>query len=994
MSDAKKKLFEGLNENQLDLAKQIDGVFAVDAGPGTGKTSTITERYANMILNRIDPAKILMVTFTRNSAADMRRKITERLADLEDQMRDDEAGRKMLSEAQKKIRVSTFDAYCLKIVQDCPEVVNEFFGFSETLSRNAALVENETMNKEYFASFYAEFSEKYGHLYKNDRTDIPALVAGSVSDLYELIDRLMSFGVIPMADDEWFRDGEKRLTGDIPEMYSRLETLRAGGPDKLDDGVYSGDMPPEFRSTPKQRGGGYTLSDGIMATIAEEDRRTLMYFVRHVYYEYIRRSVRDNRLTFSLVKIFSFVILYSSEYARDINAVDYMMVDEFQDTDEIQLKNCLMLLTAANLCVVGDWKQGIYGFRNASIENLKHFASRTQEFVDLLGRERVRMAYDEKDCDTKRMVFNYRSTRQILDPAFRAMYAPGTDKEQVNVEEGSVTRLTTVNDSEGGRFADIYLGNTATEFLQSEEGKEYTDLVDKVTEYMYSGRYMIVNEDGTVRKPGFGDFAVLFRNLKACNEFYREARERKIPVFMQGDVEIMSSVPGKLALGWLRLVNDWNDRRGASAILAHMGYSMSQIKTMFDEASDRKCSLKEVLPASIVKERDSLYKKRRRPNDLLTSIFAFHRIGDDDDLGDVAQAVINVIASSYDGSLITIPDIIRLIEEDISRCTRYPVDAVLGRGAVTVQTMHKSKGLEYPIVIVGGVNEDIMPSTKGEKNRFVFDEVWGLRCKKETFVSEDGTTGIIDSWRYRVLKQCKVKVYDEERRLLFVAMTRAKQYMLVAAGPKQSRFFDYVRNGAPLTEAKGYPVEERDRTDRTTPIPEIPDYDRRRLNIAVHDIMVYKEGDGGGKGKEYGTKVHQIAEQMAHRKDHEDIPEAADIAKVLEGVKDSVRIETEYECALPVEQATIRGTIDLIAFFKDRIEIHDYKTDEDRRNMDSYITQLSVYGHAAQQCTNVPVRCFIDFVSIHELSVEVELLSMEEIQRKVDKYLEESVKVE
>ena len=983
-NDKRKKLFEGLNENQLDLAKQTDGIFAVDAGPGTGKTSTITERYANMILSGIDPSRILMVTFTRNSAADMRRKITERLADLEDQMKKDRDRRTMLSEAQKKVRVSTFDAYCLKIVQDCPELVNEFFGFSETLSRNAVLVENDTMNKEYFASFYAEFSEEHGHLYKDDKIDIPALVAGNISDLYELIDRLMSFGVIPLDDDEWFSDGLKRLKGDIPEMYSRLDTMRVGGPEKLDDGVYS-DVPPEFLQTVKQRGAGYLFSDKDMESVAEEDRRKFIYFVRHVYFEYIRRSVRDNRLTFSLVKIFSFVILYSSDYARDINSVDYMVVDEFQDTDEIQLKICLMLLTASNLCVVGDWKQGIYGFRNASIENLKHFAARTQEFVDLLGKERVRMAYDADRCRTKSLVFNYRSTRRILDPAFRAMYAAGTDKEVVNVEEGSVTELTTVNDAENGRYGEY----SATEFLQSDEGKEYSDLVDKVTEYVYSGKYMIVDEDGTVRKPGFGDIGVLFRNQRACNEFYREARNRKIPVFMQGDVEIMSSIPGKLALGWLRLVNDWNDRRGASAILAHMGYPMSQIKDMFDEAAERGCSLKEVLPESIVDEREFLYKKRRRPNDLLTSIFAFHRIGDDDDLGDVAQAVINVITSSYDGSLITIPDIIRLIEEDISRCTKYPVDAVLGRGAVTVQTMHKSKGLEYPIVIVGGVNKSIMPSTKGDKSRFVFDEVWGLRCKNETYVSEDGTTGIIDSWRYKVLKQCQVKMYDEERRLLFVAMTRAMQYMLVAAGPDQSKFFDYVRDGAPLTKAVAFPVDEEDRSDRTTADPEIPEYRRRRLNLAVHDIMQYKEGDGGGKGKEYGTKVHQVAELMAHHKDHEDLEEVPEIAKVLERVKDAMVIETEYECALPVEQATIRGTIDLVADFKDRIEIHDYKTDEDERNIDSYIVQLSVYGRAAMQARNVPVDCYIDFLSLKK-TVKVELLPMERIQKLVDDYLYQS----
>ena len=277
---------------------------------------------------------------------------------------------------------------------------------------------------------------------------------------------------------------------------------------------------------------------------------------------------------------------------------------------------------------------------------------------------------------------------------------------------------------------------------------------------------------------------------------------------------------------------------------------------------------------------------------------------------------------------------------------------------------------------------------------FVFDEIWGLRSKKEPVVI-NGVPGIVKSWRYELIKKCDHRDYDEERRLLFVAMTRAQQYMMVASGPNPSKFFKHVSRDATMTRPKAENVPKPDQSNYVTEeCPTPPEYKRRRLNLAVHDIMEYKEGDGGGKGKDYGKKVHHIAEQMAYGRKHDDLPEAADIAKVLDGVKDAVRIETEYECALPMEQATIRGTIDLIAFFKDRIEIHDYKTDDDKRNIDSYITQLSVYGLAAQESMNVPVRWFIDFVSLHELSVEVELLSREEIQKKVDAYLEESVKIE
>ncbi len=990
----------GLNEKQREIADTADGIMVVDAGPGTGKTHTITERYVNLIKANVSPSEILMVTFTTNAAREMRDRIRAGLIEEGNRLKErgDPAGAALLG-ACDEIRTSTFDAYCLRTVLSSPDVVSDFFGFRETLSRGATLVENDTLNREYFASFYSEFARRYAHLYRDGGRDYPALMADRVGDLYYLLVRLMSFGIIPLDDDSWFKDGERRLLGDTGKAMEvlsgangpRLAQLDEKGEGKkqwvpeLPDGILREGAAPE----------GTLLSDDLLRSVAEEDRAKMVYFIRHVYYEYIRQSVRDNRLTFSLVKIFAFAVLYESEFVREQNAVDYLMVDEFQDTDEMQLEICLMLLKRPNLCVVGDWKQGIYGFRNASVDNILRFEKRVRDFTDSLGG---RVAFGSEGLEFIKVSLeeNYRSTERILTPAFEAMTAPGGSDDVVSIDEDDLTFLRPHRESEEERNSELYRRYTGCEYWFSDDKEsEFEDIVDKITEYVYSGKYSIVEDDGTVRQPTFGDIGVLFRKVRDCTAMYEAACARGIPAFLQGDMEIMSSEPGKLALAWLRFVNDSTDRRGISAILVYEGFTLPQIRHMIDKDEDEGRSISERLPKYLVDERDFLRRKMRRPNDLLTSIFAFHRIGDGDGYADTAQAIIRIVSSSYDGSLITVPDIIRLFEEDISQSTRYDVDAILGTGAVTIQTMHKSKGLEYPIVIVGGVSDGRMPSRARDKSVLTYDPVFGVRCRKEFLRSAEGTDGIVDSWRAQVISNARRADYDEERRLLFVSMSRAKQYMFVASGPKTSSFYKYLAgDGVRGNRPERHEVPDLDRIDHVTEDPIIPPYERRRRNIAVHDIMEYKEGaEDAGKGKEYGNRVHEAAQQMALGLSYDgSLPETAEIAKVLETVRGAV-LKCEYDCALPVGDVTVRGVIDLMADFGDRIEIHDWKTDVDRRNLDSYALQLSVYAHTAAQARNVPVRCFVDFVS-QGASVEIDPVPMEEIAERVQDYLTRSADVD
>jgi ATP-dependent exoDNAse (exonuclease V) beta subunit (contains helicase and exonuclease domains) len=145
---------------------------------------------------------------------------------------------------------------------------------------------------------------------------------------------------------------------------------------------------------------------------------------------------------------------------------------------------------------------------------------------------------------------------------------------------------------------------------------------------------------------------------------------------------------------------------------------------------------------------------------------------------------------------------------------------------------------------------------------------------------------------------------------------------------------------------------------------------------------VGKGDEAGGKGMEYGTKVHEAAHLLASGKRPKEIfDEIPEIERILDSVKTG-DILTEIECTLPVGNVMIRGIIDMLAVFPDRVEIHDYKTDADKSFLPKYEMQLSVYALSAGSYFNLPVKCFVDFLSLKE-SIEVTPFTPDEVADKV-----------
>ena len=99
------------NEQQQKIIDHTEGPLVVDAGPGTGKTSTLVRRYVALLDKEVKPNDILMVTFTNNAAAELKDRIRDAMSD---------AGR---VDEINSIRASTFDALCLRIVLGSPDKI-------------------------------------------------------------------------------------------------------------------------------------------------------------------------------------------------------------------------------------------------------------------------------------------------------------------------------------------------------------------------------------------------------------------------------------------------------------------------------------------------------------------------------------------------------------------------------------------------------------------------------------------------------------------------------------------------------------------------------------------------------------------------------------------------------------------------------------------------------------------------------------------------------
>ncbi len=918
-----------LNPQQQRLVDETDGIYVVDAGAGTGKTHTITHRYASIVEQPdVEPGDVLLVTFTRNAAEEMRRRI----------VRESSYSVRELKDAP----INNFHGVANQLLNEHGHRTPEYLGIDTVLTSSTSVLENNTIEKQRFRSFYREFRER------NDGYRELIQLIDDPSELLDLINNLASKGVIP-TQDGWYQNGEQYIQGDweeFKELFKELneptEGVHSPNQSKLKgdlsdygDKLYTDDAP----RCADVRGDEKSIPEHWAEEVFEEDREDLKAFLHDVYFGYLEYALQRNYLNFGFLQMLAYVLLCEDDALRRRVEYPYVMIDEFQDTSEIQFKLALLLAGDSNICAVGDWKQSIYSFQHADVENITDFESRIQRYKQELNRSGRRVTYEVSDVEKLELETSYRSTQPILEFADEGLLAEGSKREDLDEQaiRDEIVELTADTSQQD---------HSSIEAIAAPDDEEEAVLA-KIQEIVEDPGYMVRDENDELRKPTYGDVAVFTRTRSWGRELLNTAAEYGVPVAFEGGIELYRTDQAKTVLAWLRIV-DGEAERGWPVVLEELGYSLGEIEEALEQ---------EEYPSDAVEFRDRLREVESVPAVVRRVL---DRYGYN---GGVADALLEEVESIRDQTEYTLGELAEYMADAVDDGTTVEVETDAGGDSVTVQTIHAAKGLEYPIVLLANVNERQFPSSGGGGGGALkYSDTYGVRQKK-IYDDADGDPYIYTNWRYDVLRHVNRKSHDEERRLLYVALTRARDHLLLSA--EQGRESEFLENlPVDVEEYVGEPEEvdgsSTTQTEFTVP-PVTPDGPRvvAASALASHDFTeTDTEVDVAGRrfgGREFGNMVHQYAEDYARERDSDrtieppreiaDSPDIVHVEELADSLTGELHVEEEVYLPLEVdgEDVLVRGVADLVEVTDSRVRVVDYKTDRTRDAVEGYEVQVGVY---------------------------------------------------
>jgi len=917
------------NAQQRELIENTEGIYVVDAGAGTGKTFAVTRRYASIVDQPdVEPEDVLLVTFTRSAATEMKERIVDHSS----------YSLRELADAS----IQTFHSHCLDLLEEHGYRAPTHLGIDDRITGSTRVVEDELVETELFREFLDGFRDdhpEYADFFRalSDR-----------GDLLDVVTELASKGVFPTAEG-WYRDGESFVDGDFEAfkaLFDEVNEPRNGGSkqsvlrSKLNGYGRNRTYLPDAPDKGELRGDGTKQAPDETAKRAfDEDREDLKEFVHDVYHEYLEFALSRSYLTFGFLQLFAFVLLCENESLRERVGFEYVMVDEFQDTSEIQFKLALLLAGTDNLCAVGDWKQSIYSFQYADVENIRSFEDRIDRFTTDLNDDQERVAFPVDDVETIELAENYRSTQTILDFSEEALVTPASNNE--DVDEDVLDNVVSL--SSNASFDD-----TTIEGIHHPD--QHEAVLTKIQSIVGNDDYAVEDENGDPRPPQFGDVAVLTRTRDFGRELLSVADDYDFPMAYDGGVELFRTDQAKLLLAWLRILESDADR-GWAVVMEEAGYTLDEIDHVLDTGN---------YPSNMVAFRERL--------DAMGAVGAvarrvFDRYGF---TGEYADVILHTIQSLHDTSTLTRGDLVRLVERGIENGATHDVVTSAGVDSVTVQTIHSAKGLEYPIVVLANMNAGKFPPNVGGSSVVQYEEPVGLRQRKlYADVEEHAHPHVYDNWTHDVLRHCLQDDNDEERRLLYVAVTRAESHVVFAGGEDPNTFYEKLSFEGTLLDPAVEPVDRSETVQTQLPFSVVtPEGPTGHTPHTLMDDAVFEGADVEletaesmeFRGRDLGSRVHDFAEAYALGEDVSPTTDGHDdqrnVKAFIDGLDGELHVEERVVLPLAVdgEQVTVSGIVDLVHETADRIEIIDYKTDQSRRAESEYQKQLSVYYHVVSEC--------------------------------------------
>lgn len=472
------------------------------------------------------------------------------------------------------------------------------------------------------------------------------------------------------------------------------------------------------------------------AAIFEQNKRAQMPEVGKIFVAYVQRCKQANAMDFDDLLTLTYQLFREHEDIRHKYAArfDYVLVDEYQDTNHVQMSIVMQLCQEKQrVCAVGDDSQSIYSFRGANIDNILNYQRQFQ------GTRLFKLEQ------------NYRSTQTIVEAA----------NSLIKHNRNQIPK-------------DVFSENAKGEKIQYKPAysdKEEAAIVAKDVK-------RIRREDGCQ----YSDFAILYRTNAQSRSFEEEFRKQGIPYRIYGGLSFYQRKEIKDIIAYFRLVANPDDEEAIKRIINYpaRGIGATTVLKIADCAHQNQVSFWEVIGAP---ERYGLAVNKGTMNKLETFrllISSFIERAQTTDVYELGDAIIKESGISQDiMSGKDADDLARqenleeflsgmsaFVDErreegrfdelflqdylqDVALLTDADSDGDKDEPRVSLMTVHAAKGLEFPTVFVVGLEENIFPSP---------------------------------------LSAVSLRELEEERRLLYVAITRAEKHCILTNAKNRWRY--------------------------------------------------------------------------------------------------------------------------------------------------------------------------------------------------------------
>lgn len=1000
-----------LSQAQIAAAHRTGQDVCVVAGPGSGKTSVLIERFTWLVSERgVDPGRILAITFTEKAATEIKDRMVRAFAHAPE-----------IREQIERAYVSTIHGFCARLLREnaITAGIDPQFQVLEQPDRLLRQVTDDVLEGIYSQQpdRMRRFLRSLAVLEKESQW-VPDLAASLIA-----IYHAMRIAGVQIRD--------ARLL-DAPVPYQQLRSLLT---DVLDEKlsvtkevhadylhwareVLSLPLQPsnrwfsilekcDFNKTylPKNsiaretqvavREASALLKAHLLIAHYRNERELIVESLQLTDAAYRERKRNQSRLDFDDLEEFAIALLEKDPglQARVRTGFDHILMDELQDTNPLQWNLLRLIRRPDTFFAVGDINQSIFGFRYAE--------------PALFAAYRDALETEGKAIDELRA--NYRSRPELLNVVNRT-FAGHASGPAPGIEAHELT---------SGQSSFLTLSEPATDVMIARG--ENTEAAERVESLWVARRICEL-----IGQFQYRDIAILSRANIALGELQHALDEYRIPSLVLGGMTFYETREVRDLILLLTVLVNPRDEIALAGLLRSplFGASDEELLTLALDGGLYNGVLRRP-PAHW-----SVIEELRAVRNLVSPDQLLRRVLDDCDYesGLTPRGRANVdkflaaLRARYQSEPGSLADSLEFIRDASPDAEAPPADF---GDAVRLMTIHKSKGLEFPVVFLPFLHRE-----RGTGTPIIgYTHPHGLGVKWRDPATRKGVADIVHKANTQVLERAQG---EEENRLLYVGMTRAKSHMVLSYSATEKRrggpwaqliarqLVEPSAPGVRLLTADAAPVPmqapppdavlpatvyidrilEQDQIDSTASITDISVFAQCPRKYFLSRYIGWKSGDevfidsedsprpdiGELDASELGTQVHKILAGVSVDTPVHEAVELADRFRTSALGKRALRatrLEHEYDFVVSIDQLVLRGQIDLWFEHNRELILVDYKTDRIRLPMDpvrlrAYSFQLQLYAIALERIAGKPVsHAYLYFLRPNEC-VEVDISPLQQ----------------